>query len=160
MSLDLGQIVTQIIAFLVMLWILKRYGWKPILSLLHEREDKIRLEFDKIAAKQNESQELVDKYEAKLKEIHAESRRIIRDAATQGRKVAAEIQEQAQAQAREIVEQAKTDVKREIDEAYIHLRKDMVEMVVKVSEKLMGQKLDDESNKKLIADFVEEPRIK
>lgn len=51
LDLDLGQIIVQIIGFLAMLWILKRYGWKPLLDLLDARRQKIQSEFDSIEEK-------------------------------------------------------------------------------------------------------------
>ncbi len=160
MSLDLSQIITQIIAFLAMLWILKRYAWKHILALLDERQDKIQSEFDSIASQQAEAKQLLETYEKKLRDIEAESRHIIRDAASQGRKVAAQIQEDALLQSRKIVEEAKLEVNQEIEKAYILLRKDMIQMVIQISEKFLRQKLDDDSHKKLIEDFVEETKVK
>lgn len=49
MEVEVGQVVSQIIAFLILLAVLKRFAWGPLLQLLEEREERIRSEFDTIA---------------------------------------------------------------------------------------------------------------
>ena len=48
MGLELGQIITHIIGFVIAVIVLKKFAWKPILSMLEERRNKIKSEFDSI----------------------------------------------------------------------------------------------------------------
>ncbi len=160
MNVDFSQIVTQIIAFLVMLWVLKKFGWKPLLSLLNERRQYIQSEFDAVAAQKQAVGKLIEEYEEKLKEIDTQARHKIQEAIMQGRKMATEIQDEAQASAKEIIVKAKNEINREMASAKAQLRDDLVNLVIITTEKILQQELDEPSHKKLIADFVQEADLK
>lgn len=160
LNLDISQVIIQIIGFLVMLWVLKRYGWKPLLNTLEERRKKIQAEFDDIAVQHQKVKELTHQYEEKLKEIDAMSRKKIQEAVLDGNKIGAEIREQAQAQAREILLKVKTDMEGEIGKAKDQLKKDMVNIVIKTTEKILHERLDPSTHNKLINDFIEEMQVK
>lgn len=160
LNLELSQILIQIIAFLVMLWVMKRYGWKPLLDVLEGRQKKIHDEFDSIAAQKEEVKQLMVQYEEKLKEVESNMRKKIQEAVAKGNKISVEIQEDAQAKAKEIVEKAKSEVKEEIVKAKNQLKDDMVNLVMDTTKKILQENLDTESQKKLIAKFVEEVHLK
>ena len=62
MNLVWQQVLTQIIGFLIVLWVLKRFAWKPILALLEERRQKIKNEFDEAARRKGEANQLLASY--------------------------------------------------------------------------------------------------
>ena len=66
MNLEIGQIIAQIVAFLVTLWILQRYAWNPLLKLMDERRANIRGEFEQIEAAKKEIETLRASYEQKI----------------------------------------------------------------------------------------------
>jgi F-type H+-transporting ATPase subunit b len=160
MNLEIGQILTQIVAFVIVLWILKKFAWKPLLSVLEERKKKIKSEFDSIEEQKKKIQTLTDEYNEKLKGIEAEARVKIQEAVKDGRKISQEIQAEARSQAKEILNKTKDEVEREIAKAKIQLKNDMVNMVIAATEKIIKEKLDAEQHKKLIADFVEQAEFK
>ena len=158
MNLDISQIISQIIAFLIMLWVLKKFGWKPLMDVLQERQHKIQAEFSSIAAQEARLKDLINTYEDKLRGIETEARRAISQATAEGRKTADEIQEEAKAKTREMIASASEEIKRDMSEALIHMKKDVVHMVIQVSEKFMREKLDADKQKQLIESFLEDER--
>jgi F-type H+-transporting ATPase subunit b len=160
LNLTVSQIIIQIIGFLAMLWILKKFGWKPLLDHLDARRDKIRSEFDSIDAKKGEVDQLVAKYEQKLKEIESDSRNKIQEAVEEGHKISGEIQKNAQAQAKEILEKVKLEINGEIAKAKNQLKDDMIDLVMNVSKKILKEDLNAENQKKLIAKFIDEAQLK
>ncbi len=48
MNIEISQVITQIIGFLITVWLLKRFAWKPLLSMMDERRQKIKDEFQRI----------------------------------------------------------------------------------------------------------------
>lgn len=160
LDLNVSQIIIQIIGFLVMLWILKKFGWKPLLDLLEARREKIKSEFDGIDAKKAEVDQLVAKYEQKLKEIESDSRKKIQEAVEEGHKISAEIQKDAQNQAKETLNKVKSEVNDEIVKAKNQLKNEMVDMVMDVSNKILRENLDPEGQKKLISNFIEKAQLK
>lgn len=154
MNIEIGQVITQIIAFLIMLWVLKRYGWKPLLNILEERKQKIQGEFNSIALQQNEVKQLQENYQEKMRNIDSEARHKIQEAVGQGRKIATKIEQEAHKDAQEILERAKSDVGNEIAKAKHQLQIDMVNLATAATEKILKEKLDADEQKKLMIEFV------
>lgn len=160
MNLDVSQILTQIIAFLVMFWVLKRYGWKPLQSLLEERHLRIKAEFESIAAQKAEVKELLDAYREKLEEIEAQSAHIFQESMMQAKQRASELHNSAHAEAKAILSKAKLDIQQEIVNARSGLKVELVDLVIATTEKILQIKLDKQKQEALIADFIEEANLK
>lgn len=155
MNLDWSQILTQIIGFLLLLWLLKRFAWKPILQLLEERRNKINTEFNKIDQTKVEVAKLRQEYEQQLKTIEAQARQKILDAVQESQKIAAEIQEKARDDARQIIEKAKQNVELEIAKAKVELRDEIVNLTLQATEKMLNEKLDDQKHRELITQYID-----
>ena len=83
MDIQLGQVFTQIVAFLIMLWVLKLFAWKPVLEVLEERKAKIAGEFKALETKQKEADDLKAEWQKRIKGIDHEARIKIQDAVNQ-----------------------------------------------------------------------------
>jgi len=155
MSLDYQLIITHIIGFVITVWILKKFAWKPILDILEERRNKIKSEFDKIESDKTEVAEIKADYETKLKDIDNISRQKLAEAVKEGQKIAAEIKEQGRDEAKEIINRAKAELERDVDKARVTLKEDMIRMTVIAAEKIISAKLYDAANRRLISDFID-----
>ncbi|MCK4546652.1 MAG: F0F1 ATP synthase subunit B [Candidatus Eisenbacteria sp.] len=153
---ELGQIVTQIIGFIVALWILKRYAWKPMLQMLEDRRSGIRKELDDTAADRKQAAETLAGYEAKLRNVAAEGRARIQEAVREGQGVAAEIKESARKEAHTFLERAQEEIEREKDKARIELRRDVVDLSIRATEKLLRETVDEERNRRMVDAFIDE----
>jgi F-type H+-transporting ATPase subunit b len=160
MEIDFSHIITQTLAFLVMLWVLKRFGWTPLLNILQERREFIQSELETVAAQKETVQKLTTEYEEKLKQIESEARVKIQEAVLEGRRIAALINEEAQSNARESLLKSRVEIQREMDRAKSELRNELVNVVITTTEKILQAKLDGELHRKLIADFIEEAEHK
>jgi len=161
MDLEFGQIVTQIIGFLLALWLLKKFAWKPLLGMLEQRRSRIKSEFADIDTKKGKMEKLVSDYEVKLKEIDSLTRARLQEAAKEGQQMASEIKENARKEASAMISRAKEELQREVNKAKVELKDEMVNMTIKVTEKMIAEKLDREKHKRLISDFIDElERIK
>lgn len=161
MGLEFGQVVTQIIGFLLALWLLKKFAWKPLLGMLEQRRSKIKSEFADIEDKKDKMEKLTSDYEAKLKEIESLTRGELQEAAKEGQKMAAEIKENARKEASAMISRAKEELQREVDKAKVQLKDEIVNITLKAAEKMIAEKLDQEKHQKLISGFIDElERIK
>jgi len=156
MGLEFGQIITQIIGFLIAVIILKKFAWKPLLSMLEERRNKIKAEFDNIGEERKKTEKLSADYQTKLKEIDSLARVKIQEAAREGQKMANEIKESARNEAREIVTKTREGIVRDLEKANVQLRDDVIKMALQLTEKLIVEKLDAKKDKELVARFVDE----
>ncbi len=154
MNLVWQQVLTQIVGFLIVLWVLKRFAWKPILSLLEERRQKIKAEFDAAAQRKEEANQLLASYEAKLAEIDAAARAKITEAVSEAQKIAADIKEEARKEGRELVVRSQAEIAREISKAKVQLKEDMVSISLTATEKIISQKLDEPGHRRLIDEYI------
>jgi F-type H+-transporting ATPase subunit b len=155
MGLEIGQIVTHIIGFLIAVFLLKKFAWKPLLSILEERRSKIKSEFDNIDKEKEKVEGLLSDYQTKLKEIDSLARVKIQEAARDGQKLANEIKENARKESKDILAKAREEIQMDVDKAKVQLRDDLVNMTIRAAEKLIREKLDEEKDKKLIAEFID-----
>jgi F-type H+-transporting ATPase subunit b len=155
MGLEIGQIVTHIIGFLIAVFLLKKFAWKPLLSILEERRSKIKSEFDSIDEEKKKVDDLLSDYQTKLKEIDSLARVKIQEAAREGQKLANEIKENARGESKDILTRAREEIQRDVDKAKVQLKNDLVNMTIRATEKLIRERLDEEKDKKLIAEFID-----
>ena len=156
MKLELPQILTHIAGFLITFWILKRYAFKPLLKMMEDRRERIRTDLDQAAQTRATTQKLEAEYVERIKNIETEARQKIQEAVSAGRRVAAEIKEQAHTDARGIIEKAKADLVRDIATARVQLKEDIVAMTLATTQKLLRESLDEERQRKLISEFIDQ----
>lgn len=154
--IDIRQVLTQIIGFLLMLWILRKYAWGPLSGMLEARREKIAGDFKAVDRAKAEANDLKVAYEQKLRGADVEARQRILDAVTDGQKAAAEIKAQAQAEALQRVQRAEDEIHREREKAKEQLKDQVVTLSILTAEKILRQKIDDPTQRKLVGEFVDE----
>lgn len=156
MNIEISQVLTHVLGFLVALFILKRYAWKPMLKVLDDRKQKIADEFKEIETQKQKTDQLFAEYEARLSKIEDEARRRIQEAVVEGQKVAGEIRQQAQEEARKITGRAQADIERELAKARVQLKEEMVGLTLGATERLLREKLDPAGHRKMVERFLTE----
>ena len=154
--IDIRQVLTQILGFLILLWGLRKFAWGRVMGMLEARRQKIAGEFELAATKQSEAEQLKGRYEQELRGIEAQARQRILDAVAEGQKVAAEIKAQAQREAVERGVRAEDEIAREREKAKEVLKEQMIHLAMRSAEKILRQKLDDASQRKLVGEFIDE----
>jgi len=150
------ELLTQIIGFIIAVWILKAFAWKPLLGMLEQRRSKIQGDLESAEKTKAEAAEVLADYQNKLKDIEAEARAKIQEAVADGNKVAGEVREQARAEAKDIISKARDELGRDVAKAKIELRDEMVNMAIYATEKIISERLDDAKHRDLIHNFINE----
>ena len=153
---DVPQVLTQILGFLLMVWILRRYAWGPVMGMLEARREKIAGEFKEAERRKAEAEGLKAKYDAELRTIDAQARQKINEAMAEGQRVAGEIKTQAQTDAAARLERAADEIAREREKAKEIVKEQIVTLSLRAAEKILRQKLDDPAQRKLVGEFVDE----
>ena len=154
--IDIKQVATQILGFLLLLWGLRRWAWGPVLGMLEARRKKIAGEFEEAERRKAEALELKARYEQDLRGIEAQARARIQQAVTEAQKVAAEIKSQAQSDAQQRVARADDEIAREREKAKEILKEHIIRLSVRTAEKILRQSLDDKAQRKLAAEFIDD----
>jgi F-type H+-transporting ATPase subunit b len=154
--IDVPQVLTQILGFLLMVWILRRYAWGPLLGMLEARREKIAGEFKEADRLKAEAVDLRGRYEAELRTIDAQARQKLTEAVSEGQRVAGEIRTQAQKDAQTRLDRAAEEIAREREKAKEILKEQVIGLSLRTAEKILRQKLDDPAQRKLAGEFIDE----
>lgn len=155
MDLQWQQLLTHAIGFIITVWLLKKFAWGPLMSIMDERREKIAGEFQQIEDEKAKVAELTAEYEEKLKNIDAERRQKLVEAVNEGKKIAEDVKAAARDEAREIAQKAKADLEREVAKAKVQLKEEMISITMGAAEKILREKLDDAKHRELIGGFID-----
>ena len=151
-----AEIVSQTISFFILVFLLKRFAWRPLLGMLDQRRARIEEGLRQIAQGKAEMERLKEDYAKRLAGIEDEARVKLQQAIREGKKAAGEIQEQARAQGYTIMNKAKETIELELAKAKISLRDQMAQLTVDAVERVLRQKLDAKSDRHLVDAVLEE----
>lgn len=155
-GVDLAVIVTNILGFFIVLAILKKYAWGPLLSFLEDRRLRIADEFKAIDRQKSEVEQLRDDFAAKLKEIEGLKREKIQEGAAEGQSLAESLKAVARREAEDHRQRAKADATRELESARAELRDFIVATTLTATEKIIQERLDEQKHRQLIAASIDE----
>lgn len=151
-----GEVIVQLLAFLIVFFTLKAMAWKPLLKGLESRREKIKADIDHLAVAKKEMETLKAEYSAHLQRIDEEARSKIQEAVEEGRRVARDIQEKARSDAQETFEKTKENIVLEAEKARIQLRREVADLTIRVSEKILGEHLTEKKQQEQILRLIEE----
>jgi len=150
------EVVTHAVAFTGAVLVLRKYAWKPILGLLDERREKIVKEFDEIDHGKGENAKLKSEYEQQLRTIDAQARVKLKEGVEEGQKVAAQLKDSARDESRGMVQRAREEAELEKAKAEVALKEDMVRMALAAAEKVVRERLDEATHRRLISETIDE----
>lgn len=150
------QVITQIAAFLLFVWILRRYAWGPLTAMIDSRRQAIEEQFRRIETLRGEAERLEKEYAERLRDIDAEARRHVQEAVAEGRRVRDEIIERARQESEELREKQERLLELEVAKARISLRDDIVKMAIAATERLLRENLDRDRQRRLVQQFLDE----
>jgi F-type H+-transporting ATPase subunit b len=151
-----GLIFWTALTFLIVLLILSKTAWGPILSMLEERSKGIQSAIDRAQTAKNEAESILKKNRETLAKADAEADKIIREAKEMADKFRTELTEKAQAESRKMIDSAKEEIEQEKRRALDVLRNEVADMAVKGAEKIIRATLDADKQKAVVNDMIKE----
>ncbi len=156
-----GLFFWQSILFILLLFLLKKFAWKPILDALNSREEGIKNALDEADKARQEMLDLKSSNEKILKEARIERDTLLKDARMIKDKMITEAKDEAKAQSNKIIEQAKQTIENEKLAAITELKNQVAELSIGIAEKIMKEELSNPDKQvKLIEKMLDEARLK
>lgn len=143
-----GLVIWMTISLLVVLFILKKFAWKPILEALREREDSIDSSLRAAEKAHEEMKDLKLDNEALLKEAKNERDAILREARKIKENIIEEAKGKASEEANNIVESAKERIQHEKNAAIVEIKNLIADQAITIAEKVLREELKDKSKQK------------
>lgn len=157
---SVGLFFWQTLLFLVLLFLLKKYAWKPILNAVNEREKSIEDALNKAEEAKKEMAELVSANEDLLKEARVERDEILKEARTLKDKIIAEAKTKANEDAERIVASARESIQHEKMAAVTELKNQVAVLSIEIAEKILKQELSSEAKQSsMISSVVNEIQL-
>ncbi len=151
-----GLIIWTVIIFVLLLIILKKTAWKPIITALDERERTIKEALEKAEEAQKEAERILEENKERLAKAEEEVQRIVEQGREYAEKLKEQILAESEEQARKKIEEAEQSIARKQDEAFAQLRSEIAEIAVTAAEKIIKETLDKEKQKKLVDVYLDE----
>ena len=149
-QLDPGLFVWTILTFLLLVFVLAKFAWKPLLKMLQDREDMVRSSLEDAEKAKSELERLNEESEAIMAKARSEAQSILADGKAAAEKVKDDIIAKSKEQANKIREDAGNQIQVEKDKAISEIKKEVVNLTLSVAEKLIQKNLSDADNKSLI----------
>lgn len=156
MAIDLFQLLSHAVGFVILVWVLRRFAWGPLLGVLDERRRRIAAGLDDVEQAKQEMAALKVRYEQELARIEEAARKKLLEVVNEGRRVAAEIEEEARAKAHTSLSNTKETLELEVAKAKIELRDQIVTLAMEATEKLLRRRLDEPHDRQLVEAFLTE----
>ncbi len=147
-----GLFFWQTLIFVGLIFLLKKFAWKPILDAVNEREEGIKNALLSAANAKKEMQNLQSDNQRILQEARLERDSLLKDARDMKEKMVADAKNEAQAQGQKIIEQAKAAIESEKNAAMAELKLHVSSLSLDIAEKLLKNEL---SNKEAQVKLVE-----
>lgn len=146
----------QVINFLVLLFILNKLLYKPMLQMLSDRKQTIADSLEKSAAARAEADKLKAEYQASLAQAKKEAQEIIEKANKMGEEMKEEIITKAKAEADKAVRKAQDEISREKTQAIAALRGEVATLAVLAAGKVVGKAITVDDHEQMVKEFVKE----
>lgn len=138
-SLDL--FVKQTVLFLILIGLMVKFAWKPILNALNDREEGIKDALEKAEKAREEMQNINADNERILKEARSERDSMLKEARELKDAMISEAKEEARTQANKMIEQAKTTIENEKLAAITDLKNQVADLSIDIAEKVVKKEL-------------------
>ena len=148
----IGLIFWMSLTFLTVLFILKKFAWKPILTALSEREKTIQDSLDAAQKAKDEISQIQADNEAAQKRAHEERERILKEAKQLGDKYIADAKKQAEVEAGKMLVEAKATIAAEKSAALKEIKTSVAELSVEIAEKVLRSELSDKKKQQDLID--------
>jgi F-type H+-transporting ATPase subunit b len=149
-----GLMVWTVATFVVLLFVLSKFAWKPLLKYLQDREENIRQALDQAEKARAAAAELLRQNEVNLARAEEEYRKIIREGKAFADKLKDDIMTKANSQAQRQIQQAREEIQRDVDVARQQLRSEIADLAVQAAGKILDETLDSQKHKKIVDNFL------
>ena len=141
--------------FLLILFILWRFAFGPILAAVNAREEGINQALEDARTRQADAEKLLEEHKQQLADARRQAQEIVAEGREAGSRLQIEIEGKAREESEAILTRARSEIEREKDAAVDVLRRETVDLALAAASKLLHEKLDSEQDRKLVVDYVD-----
>jgi len=156
LSPDTGTIFWTVLTFIILLVILTKLGWKPILKALEDRENRIKSALYQAEHDQKKAEKYLEQQRNLIEDAKKESIKILNDSKMTAEHSKKELVEQARSEAERMLERAKQEIELNKEKAISDVRKYAVDISLLAAQKVIGDTLSEKQQINLIEKYLNE----
>ena len=156
LGINLKYLIAQIVNLVLLFILLYRFLFKRFLTTLDERSVRIKKGLEDAETAGKRAAEAEEVYQERIEQAGRERQAILAKAAQEAEKLKGDILTKAQEEARQLVVAARADIEREREQAMSELRKQVPDLTILATSRVIGQVLDEETQRRLINEVLVE----
>ena len=149
-----GLMFWTVVIFVILLFVLSRFAFKPMLAAVEAREKSLQDAIDAAKRDREEAERVLAEHRAQLEKSRSEAQKLIADGRATAEKLRNDLLEQTKAQQQEMLESARRAIETEKTNAIAALRREAVDLAIAGASKVIERNLDNDANRKLVEGFL------
>ncbi|MCQ2975443.1 MAG: F0F1 ATP synthase subunit B [Bacteroidales bacterium] len=142
---DFGLLFWMVLSFAILLFLLKKFAWKPVLKMIKDREESIESQLNSAKEAKEQMERLSIENEKIMKEARAEREEMLREAKATKDKIVADAQNVAKIEADKIIAAARAEIQTEKESAMAELSEKVGQLSIEIAEKILRHELSSDT---------------
>jgi F-type H+-transporting ATPase subunit b len=153
-----GTLIIELIAFILMVVVLARWAYPRISAAAEDRQRRISEALDQAEQQRKDAEARLKEAEARLEDARKQAQEVVAGANRSAEQIRAELKARGEEEAARELDRARRDIDAARQQAVESVRQEVADMVVSVTQKVVGDALDAKAHKKLIDEAIAEVR--
>ncbi len=158
LGIHLPSLIVYLVNFLLLLGLLYMFAYKPILKMLDQRAARIKEGLDRSDALRQEASQAEQRIKEQLDVARREGQALLQQASQSGERLKEESRLEARREAETLVARARAEIQLEREQALGELRREFADVAILAAEKVVRQRLDKETHRRLIEETLDEAK--
>lgn len=155
-GLNTGDIVFQLFMFLILLALLRKYAFGPLIGMMKKREDHIASQIDAAEKNRSEAEKIAADQKESLRQARIEAQELIENAKKLGEQQGKDIVQAARNESERIKQAAVKDIEQEKEQAIAALHDKVASLSVLIASKVIEKELNEQDQEKLINEYIDQ----
>ena len=155
LNIEPGLLIWTLITFALLLFVLRKVAWTPLLTALEQRETTIRESLEEAQRAREEAQALLDENQRVLADANREASRILEQGREEAERQRASMTEQSRQEAQRLIEAARRDIAQERQAAIQDLKGTAADLAMQATGRLLGTTVTGDDHRRLVTEFLD-----
>jgi F-type H+-transporting ATPase subunit b len=151
-----GLMIWTIVAFLITLFVLKKYAFGPIQKTIDERRERIRRSIEEAEDARAEARKLLEEHRSLIGQARGQAEQILAEARKVAEAMARRVKEETEADRQRRLEETARQIEAETQRALQQIRAEVAELTIIATAKVTGKVLEDDDHRRLIDDAIKD----
>lgn len=151
-----GDVLFQVAMFIILMALLKKFAWGPLMGIMKQREELIAGEIENAEKSRKEAAKALEEQRNLLKQARTDAQELIENAKKQGDIQREDIITTARAEANRLKENAKLEIEQQKEQAVTAIREQVASLSVLIASKVIEKELNEADQQKLITEYIEQ----